>query len=233
MTWPTIPAHRVQPAQGPIQRWKDIVATDCSHRCVYCSVRDAEFGGLANFEIDHFRPHSRSEFEHLREKIANLFLACSICNRLKSDEWLGEPCGQGSLPRLPDPAVSSLASHVHVDPMTHLARGTTRAGLYVAERMHLNRYQLVLVRRRRTLLAQAATAAPTITRLLNTAKSRSTTDRRLRLQLMSLLERIILSLTRVADGSSYLHRDLRDPAVVAARRTVRNRLTSGTRIRRR
>ncbi|MGB8260005.1 MAG: retron system putative HNH endonuclease [Terracidiphilus sp.] len=55
-------------------------------KCAYCEshISHVEYG-----HIEHFRPKSKQEFEHLAFEWDNLFLACSICNGVeyKSDRF--------------------------------------------------------------------------------------------------------------------------------------------------
>lgn len=38
-------------------------------------------------QIDHFRPHSRSEFEHLKDDPSNFHHSCARCNNWKRAKW--------------------------------------------------------------------------------------------------------------------------------------------------
>ncbi|HNX33424.1 MAG TPA: HNH endonuclease [Kiritimatiellia bacterium] len=68
-------------------RYRKEIAEDCLHRCVYCDARDSEVGGAEAMQLDHFRPESFSEFDHLVNDPRNLHYACGRCNNWKSDLW--------------------------------------------------------------------------------------------------------------------------------------------------
>ena len=63
------------------------VAEDCQHRCVYCDADAHEVGGAEAMQLDHFRPESYAEYEHLSNDPRNLHYACGRCNVWKSDWW--------------------------------------------------------------------------------------------------------------------------------------------------
>lgn len=63
------------------------IAEDCQHRCVYCDSKAEEVGGAEAMQLDHFRPESFPEFEHLINDPRNIHYACGRCNLWKSDWW--------------------------------------------------------------------------------------------------------------------------------------------------
>ena len=67
--------------------YKAEIAEDCQHRCVYCDAKADEVGGHEAMQLDHFRPESFPEFEHLVNDPRNLHYACGRCNLWKSDWW--------------------------------------------------------------------------------------------------------------------------------------------------
>ena len=121
MKWIKVVTPRAQPTEGDHRSWKPQIACDCGHRCVYCAISEAQYGGLDNFHVDHFRPKSR--FKELANNIGNLFLACGICNRFKSDDWPAEPCPRNSRPAYPDPSVHDYAMLFAVDARTFVVSG--------------------------------------------------------------------------------------------------------------
>jgi hypothetical protein len=108
---------------------------------VYCSLQEAENGGLDNFHIDHFRPKSR--FNPLRDTMANLLLSCAICNRFKSDDWPGEPAADHSVPAYIDPATTNYNEVLTVDQSNYRVAAASVAGRYMVERLYLNRPQMI------------------------------------------------------------------------------------------
>lgn len=146
MKWPILLGKtRNQPATGRWHDWKQLICDDCEGRCIYCAIAEPRFGGIRNFHIEHFRPKVR--FPHLEDDIRNLYIACAICNVLKSDDWPAEPTADHSLPSYPDPSLVDYNSLFEVVPTTHEIASASVAGTYVIERMALNRAQLIIERR--------------------------------------------------------------------------------------
>jgi 5-methylcytosine-specific restriction endonuclease McrA len=103
MNWKLITKDaKNQPVSGVYSDWKELVAQECFYQCVYCAIHEAQFGGIDHYHIDHYRPKSIAEFKHLENNIGNLFYACPICNRFKSNDWPGEP--DLNTPTYPDPS---------------------------------------------------------------------------------------------------------------------------------
>jgi hypothetical protein len=67
--------------------YRSEIAEDCQHRCVYCDARADEVGGAEAMQLDHFRPESFPEFEHLVNDPRNIHYACGRCNLWKSNFW--------------------------------------------------------------------------------------------------------------------------------------------------
>src|SRR6266478_6822060 len=67
--------------------YRVVIAEDCQGRCVYCDVHEDEIGGRECMELDHFRPYSITEFNHLEHNPLNLHHSCRRCNLLKSNHW--------------------------------------------------------------------------------------------------------------------------------------------------
>ena len=68
-------------------RYREHVATDCQHRCVYCDALAEDVGGAEAMQLDHFRPESLEEYALLVNDPRNLHYSCSRCNLLKSNHW--------------------------------------------------------------------------------------------------------------------------------------------------
>lgn len=145
MRWKRVVADRVQPAHGAYTDWKTQIANDCHQQCVYCAISESRYGGLDNFHIDHFRPRSR--FEQLEHIIANLFLACAICNRFKSNDWPDDPADDHSRAAYPDPSSHDYNDLFTLDSRTFEVSGRYQATVYVTEKLYLNRPQLLFERR--------------------------------------------------------------------------------------
>ena len=67
--------------------YREHIAADCQHRCVYCDAHANEVGGSEAMQLDHFRPESFEEFVALINEPLNLHYACGRCNLLKSNHW--------------------------------------------------------------------------------------------------------------------------------------------------
>jgi hypothetical protein len=67
--------------------YREEVAEDCQHRCVYCDAEANEVGGPEAMQLDHFRPESYPEFAHLINDPRNIHYACARCNLWKSNWW--------------------------------------------------------------------------------------------------------------------------------------------------
>src|ERR1051325_1197957 len=145
MKWKRVAENRTQPTAGTYADWKTQIANDCHQQCVYCAISESRYGGLDNFHIDHFKP--RSKFEELEQIITNLFLACAICNRFKSNDWPSEPLEDHSHPAYPDPASYDYNDLFEIESETLLIKGKHPATVYVTEKLYLNRPQLIIERR--------------------------------------------------------------------------------------
>jgi HNH endonuclease len=133
--------ERMQPKSGTYRSWKEQIATDCHGQCVYCAINDTLSGfEIRFFTIDHFRP--KSLFPSLENDIANLYYCCAICNSYKSNDW---PCEVQDLKSdcgYVDPSEYSYTDFLQVDGFGRVSC-THSAGIYMIEKLHLNRAQLV------------------------------------------------------------------------------------------
>jgi len=150
MNWVVVARPRPQPTTGNYASWKPEIARACRGQCVYCTITEGEYGGLDNFHVEHFRPKSR--FVHLENDINNLFIACAICNRFKSDDWPGDPDDAGATATYLDPSEVDYHNHIRRKGAGVVLKGTTVACQYCVERLFLNRPQLLVSRRLRLVL---------------------------------------------------------------------------------
>ncbi len=139
-----------QPDKGAYSDWKEQIAEECFYQCVYCSIHEGQFGGINNYHIDHFRP--KSIFTKLENDILNLFYACPICNRFKSDDWPAEP--NLSLVSYPDPSQNDYASLFTLKNDFQI-EGKHTASQYLVLRLFLNRAQLIMERREEIKIKEA------------------------------------------------------------------------------
>ena len=150
MNWFVVPLMRPRPTGGTYPDWKEAILRRCGGQCVYCTISEGEYGGSDNFHVEHFRP--KSLFAALENEIDNLFSACAICNRFKGDDWPGEPDAAGGTATFLDPAVADYHAHIKMPRPGVALVGGTVAGVYVVERLFLNRGQLLTSRRFRIAL---------------------------------------------------------------------------------
>ncbi len=121
---------------------------EAKNHCVYCAINENRVGGEQAFHVDHYRPKSRAEFEHLAHKLSNLFYACPICNRFKGSKWKNEPRADHSIIAIPDPSQVDYSTLFDVDSSTGKVSGKYVASRYVVQELYLDRPQLQLERRR-------------------------------------------------------------------------------------
>jgi hypothetical protein len=121
---------------GPEIRAAVREAFDC--RCGYCGVSEIWVGG--ELEIDHFCPlrHGGTDMLH------NLVYACTICNRFKSGYWPTADAPKSLW--LLHPGQDDLAAHLLETTDGRLV-GLTPRGWFHIDRLHLNRPQLIDLRR--------------------------------------------------------------------------------------
>lgn len=75
MNWKRIPKENSsQPSTGTYKDWKELLSVEGFHQCVYCSISEAEFGGIRNFHVEHYKPKSLPAFASLVNTYTNLFL---------------------------------------------------------------------------------------------------------------------------------------------------------------
>lgn len=144
----TIPKRTCSETYASYRSYKPFLQEDFNGRCGYCDDLDIHCGGKDVFHIEHFRPHSRPEFEHLKHDYNNLVYACPYCNRAKSNDW---PAG--------DSEQTVVDGRGYVDPCdvdyeNHLTRQDdgrilpqTAVGSYMFEhlKLGLRRHQLAWV----------------------------------------------------------------------------------------
>lgn len=134
-----------QPEKGTYSDWKELIATECFNQCVYCAISEGNFGGIRNFHVEHYRPKSR--FPDLINDIKNLFYACAICNVFKGNDWPNEPDMKFSNSSYPNPSETDYNTLFSIDNNKGVLEGEFIASKYMAEKLYLNRPQLILLRR--------------------------------------------------------------------------------------
>lgn len=137
-----------QPARGTYTDWKVQISEECYKQCVYCTINESHWGGIDHYHIDHYRPVSIEAFKKLENDICNLFYACPVCNRFKSNDWPADP--DLAIPSYPDPSVTDYSTILEFD--TYTIVGKNPSANYIIERLYLNRPQLIYERRECALM---------------------------------------------------------------------------------
>jgi hypothetical protein len=144
MNWKQINRDKRVQHEGVYTAWKQQISDECFNQCVYCSIQEGPWGGIDHYHIDHFRPQSK--FKKLKNKITNLYYACPICNKFKSDDWQGEPDDLNVI-CYPDPSDHNYTDLFTVDTNNYALKGNYVSANYLINRMYLNRPQLIYERR--------------------------------------------------------------------------------------
>jgi hypothetical protein len=133
-------------------RYRDHIAADCLHRCVYCDATDEEVDAM---QIDHFRPESFPEFEALINVPQNLHYACSRCNRWKWDHWpaRGTPHTHNGTDGFVDPFEVDRSAYFAIGPDGQI-EALQQPAAYIIGLLHLKREFLRKLREKRTLLVE-------------------------------------------------------------------------------
>lgn len=135
-----------QPETGTYSDWKEQIAEECFYQCIYCSINEAQFGGIDHYHIEHYKPKSIERFKALENDICNLFYSCPICNRFKSYDW---PNDADDLEKIcyPSPSEYNYSELFEVSPDDYKVKGIYNSTRYMTERLYLNRPQLLYERR--------------------------------------------------------------------------------------
>lgn len=166
MNWRLIDKSQTPQPRGRYPDWKQLLRAEAAQRCVYCAIHEAAYGGYRNFHIDHYRPKSRPEFEHLTHRYENLFYSCAICNGFKKDTWPADPHPEHSVAAFIDPSLVDYAGVFEVSGQSFVVEGRNVAARFMVEQLYLNRAQLIqereLVSLRKEVEAAAAAATSAI-----------------------------------------------------------------------
>lgn len=136
-----------QPKTGDYTKWKPILAEEGRHQCVYCAIHEAQFGGIRNYHVEHYKPKSLPQFASLENDITNLFYACCICNCFKGNDWPADPDEKHSISSYPDPAKTDYSNILDIESETGELISKYVAGRYLITKLYLNRPQLIMERR--------------------------------------------------------------------------------------
>jgi len=229
MKWKRIPKERsIQPSSGSYQDWKQEIADEGFHQCVYCAIHDADFGGIRNFHVEHYKPKSIVRFKDLRDDITNLYYACPICNTFKSNDWPSDPVDDFSIHCYPDPSIIDYCDIFVLDEQSGLVSGRYIASKYMVEKLYLNRPQLVMERRIISLRIQEKILRGQVKELYGQLKGKVSHND----TLFALLERINLLKERLIELKDKLH-EIPPYTIAETERKVAERKIRARRSRRR
>lgn len=110
--------------------FKPYLVKDFNNRCGYCDSHDKFFGGLKNFQIDHFKPHSIPAFMSLKHEYNNLVYSCQSCNRAKSNKWENT---EGFI----DPCDATYEIFISRDSNGKVKHNNTKQGEYIYSNLNL------------------------------------------------------------------------------------------------
>ena len=136
--------RKPSPRASRYQDHKSSLREDFKKRCGYCSDSDLYFGNEIGYHIDHFAP--KSKFKELVNDYTNLVYSCPICNRAKSNKWIGnkrEPSHNGS-EGFVDPCSDEFDKHLGRDQIG-LIKPYTPVGKYMIKNLclFLPRHQMI------------------------------------------------------------------------------------------
>lgn len=135
-----------QPKIGTYSNWKEQIAKECYYQCIYCSINEAQFGGIDHYHIEHYKPKSIPRFKALEDDICNLFYSCPICNRFKSNDWPND-ADDLNVVCYPDPSEYNYSELFDINSDDYKVNGVYISTKYMTERLYLNRPQLLYERR--------------------------------------------------------------------------------------
>lgn len=121
------------------------VREDFTECCAYCLLPEILAGGQDNFELDHFRPKSKSD--RLLADINdfyNLYYCCHVCNHYKAASWPTDELVTIGC-RFIDFCSEEFSAHFRPEPDGSWVP-LTLAACYAGERLRLNRKHLVKIR---------------------------------------------------------------------------------------
>jgi len=121
-------------------KYRPELRLEAKEKCVYCAIHENSLGGSDSFHIEHYKP--KSKFSNLEKDFNNLFYACAICNRFKSNDWPKEPNKTLSYPAYPDPKSVNYNSLFELDE-NGVLHGKNPASKYIIAKIVLNRPQLI------------------------------------------------------------------------------------------
>ncbi|MFH1633851.1 MAG: HNH endonuclease [Chloroflexota bacterium] len=108
------------------------------YRCGYCGVHENWVGN--ELEIEHFHPRAHGG----TDEMSNLVYTCTACNRFKGSYWPADDAPDSF--RLLHPLRDDVDAHIAESSNGRLV-GLTPRGWFHIRWLHLNRHQLIELRR--------------------------------------------------------------------------------------
>ena len=143
---------------SPYSKYRPYVREDFEECCAYCLLHEVAASGTDSFELDHFRPKSHPIFSHLTTDFFNLYYACHVCNKYKSNRWPKKELldlGYGFL----DPCQQTFSEHFE-ETNDGVWLPQTQIGEYTESKIRLNRSHLVEIRSQLRQLARLRGMTP-------------------------------------------------------------------------
>lgn len=131
--------------------YKPYLRIEANHRCVYCGIKEAIFGGADSFHVEHFKPKSLAKFKYLEKDYMNLFYSCSVCNRFKSNDWYDGYQADHSTVGYPNPNEYDY-NILFSTSDDFVLKGFYISSEYLVEKLYLNRPQLLMSRELESVL---------------------------------------------------------------------------------
>ncbi|WP_421773665.1 HNH endonuclease [Gracilimonas sp.] len=214
MEWFRIPKEKAeQPKSGSYKKWKERIAKEGKHQCVYCCIHEAQFGGIRNFHVEHFRPKSISRFSKLENDITNLYYSCSICNCFKGDDWPNDPVEDNAEAIFYiDPSQKSYKEVFDIS-KKYKVEAKHLSGKYMIEKVFLNRPQLIQERKTyigiKKLENNVQVLSKYFDRILNSESIEESVKRDLLKSAKNLMHDSISTLTKITKTRPYISSDIK------------------------
>jgi len=142
---PKVVRRQTPPPFSRYQDYKPFLRLDFLHRCSYCGVREASWGGQTHFHVDHFKP--KSMFPELETMYFNLYYSCDRCNTYKRAFWpTATELTHGQ--RFYDACIDRSKHHFRMETDGSLS-AISPCGTYSLQRLRLNRATLTQLRNQR------------------------------------------------------------------------------------
>ncbi len=212
MNWTVIDKTKTQrPSQVAEYRdYKPFLRREADQKCVYCAIGENPLGGYDNFHVEHFRPKSINKFNHLLKEFENLFYACAICNRFKSNDWPNDPNSDHSVISYPDPKDVDYNVLFSFE-QNGILRGNYVASKYLVEKLNLNRPQLINERREKLMRDKIKSLIEFSKKMKDTAEKNGMTEEILQviLKLFDKIMALTLLLNEEKEIARYEPSDIR------------------------